>query len=75
MSHLAEFYESTSPVTDKTFLKLVDVEGLKNNYAIFKEFVFLKLVEYEAQATTHLAIAAGFDIWGMQSHAHASAHA
>ena len=57
ISHLAKFYGSTSPVADKTFPRLVDAEGVRNEYKIFKEFVFLKRLEYETQAATDLVIA------------------
>ena len=57
ISHLAKFYGSMSWVAIKTFPRLVDAEGVRNKYPIFKGFVFLKQVEYETQAAADLAIA------------------
>ena len=57
ISHLAKFYGSMSQVAVKTFPRLVDPEGVRNKYAIFKGFVFLKQVEYDVQAALYLAIA------------------
>lgn len=57
ISHFAKFYQSTSWMADKTFPRFADAEGVRNEYIILKEFVFLKRVEYEIQEAVDLAIA------------------
>ena len=57
ISHFAKFYQSTPWITDKTFPRFADGEGVRNEYIILKRFVFLKRVEYEIQVAVDLAIA------------------
>ena len=57
ISHFAKFYQSTYWIADKIFPRFADAEGVRNEYIILKEFVFLKRVEYEIQVAVDLAIA------------------